>query len=337
MHMTTLTKRFAPLIIAAATTTSNAQVFRDGEWQGSDVQKGNPHSLTPETLHRAPVACSAVLPTFQRAVFVPASWPNNVIPYKFEPNLSLARRTAMINAMGELTRVADIKFIQQTTQVHFILIQDSDVNTSWIGVHGEGEQIVNITSWNFKYIMIHELMHAIGVWHEQAALDRDDFIFVQEIFIIPELLHNFDIAPVGIGQGQFYDYESVMHYGQYDFSILPGNPLFRTIITADPDFQEVIGQKEYISAQDEFGLELMLGDTPPTQWLHVDYVIPFPLFPFGIFEAPWLTIGQAIFQASPGDRIVNIAPRTDTASASPSSPLVINKFVVIEGAPLTIE
>lgn len=337
MYITNLTKALVALIITAATTASNAQVFKDGEWQGSDIQKGNPHNLAPEVLHRSPVPCTVPLGTSQRSWHLPtATWLNNTVPYTFEPDVSLANRTAMINAMGELTRVTYIKFIERTTQTDYVLIQESDVNSSNIGRVG-GEQIINIVSWNFEFVMVHELMHAIGVWHEQSAIDRNKYVFINEVFILPDALHNFDIHADGFGS-RFYDYESVMHYGQWAFSISPFLFGFETIITNDSDFQDVIGQREYISEQDDSGLDYMLGsDTLPTEWLNVDYAIPFPLFPAGIFEAPWISVGQAVLQASSGDRIVNITPRTDTTSASPEAPLVINKFVVIEGAPLTIE
>ncbi|MFK7884173.1 MAG: M12 family metallopeptidase [Phycisphaerales bacterium] len=326
------TLRVAVLLLGAASMTANAQVLRNGVWQGSDAQKGNPHGLATEVLHRPPAACTA-LPSLARGVFRDATWPDNVIPFAFSGNVTLSNQLAMLNAMGELTRVADVKFIERTDQSDYIFIQDSDVNNSFVGRVG-GEQIINIFNWNFEFIMVHELMHAIGVWHEQSANDRDTFVTVLEQNIRPGQEHNFAIQ-ADANVTPLYDYMSVMHYGQYTFSIDPGN--LRTIVTTDPTQQDVIGQREFISSQDEVGLEMMLGDTPLQEWLSVDYV-NLPFLPTGRFENPWEDLRTAVIAASPiGTRIVNIRPRVDTGSASPSSPLVINKFVRIEGATLVID
>lgn len=316
-------------LIGASVTGTSAQVLRNSVWQGSDAQKGNPHGLHPFVLHRHPFPCTAILPS-ARGVFEDASWPNNVIPFQFSSNVSASNEESMLAAMGELTRVADVKFIERTDQEDYIFIQDSTGNSSSVGRVG-GSQTINIVNWNFEFIMVHELMHAIGVWHEQSAMDRDIFVTILIGNIDPNRLHNFDIRP-DANVTPLYDYTSVMHYGEYAFSIDPGN--LQSIVTTDPTQQEVIGQREYISGQDEVGLETMLGDTPLTEWLSIGS----PYTPNGRFETPWTDLRSAVNNASPiGTRIVNIRPRTDTSSASPGSPLVINKFVRIEGTTLTIE
>lgn len=317
------------IIIAGASSMASAQVMRDGVWQGSDAQKGNPHNLDPDVLDRHPVECTAIPPLQERGVFNDASWENNVIPFTFSSNVSTANAVAMIAAMGELTRVADIKFIQRTTETDFIFIQNSTVNNSFVGRIGGG-QTINIFNWNFEFIMVHELMHALGVWHEQSAVDRNDFVIILPDNIIPSRLFNFNIVSTANTTPK-YDYASLMHYGTTTFSIPPGN--LPTIITIDPDAQDVIGQREFISDQDEIGLEMMMGDTPPTQWLSVGS----PSLQLGVFELPWSNVQAAIGAATPGTRVININPATDNVSASPGSPLVIDKFITIEGAQLTIE
>jgi Astacin (Peptidase family M12A) len=319
----------AILTVSSVIGSVNAQVMRDGEWQGGDAQKGNPHELEHDVLHRTPASCTATLGPQGRGVFNDASWPDNVIPFVFSSNVSASEAVAMAAAMGELTRVADIKFIQRTTETDYLFIQDSDENSSQVGRVG-GAQTINIYNWNFEFIMVHELMHAIGVWHEQSAVDRDQFVTIWTQNIDPEYLHNFNIQ-TNANTTPFYDYESVMHYGTFDFSISPG--FLPTITTTDPSAQSVIGQREYISGQDEVGLEMMVGDTHPTQWL----LVGSPGLQFGIFELPWGSVGQAVNSAASGDRIFTIAPGTDNASASPGSPLVIDEFVIFEGATLTIQ
>ena len=325
----------AMLVSAAAILVAGAadgQIKRYGVWQGSDAQKGNPHSLTLKELHREPIACITIdPPAANRGVFNNQSWPNDTIPYAFSGNTTQANRDAMLAAMGELTRVSQVKFIEQSNETDYIFIQNSATsNSSFVGRIG-GAQTINIFNWNFEFIMVHELMHAIGVFHEQSAFDRDLFVTIQFANIIPSALHNFNIAP-NANTTEFYDYSSLMHYGTYDFSIDPG--VLPTILTVDPNGQSSIGQTEFISGSDEEGLQTMHGPVISTQWVDPTFA---GILPIGLFESPWQFIQSAVaFSAGNGSRIVNRSEGTDFDSASPGSPLVINTHVTIDGATLVI-
>jgi len=74
-------------------------------------------------------------------------------------------------------------------------------------------------------VALHEFGHALGLWHEQSRVDRDDFI---------EIIWD-NVKPRGRGsfstylQQSFsvpYDYGSIMHYSAY-----VSNPLSYIIIT----------------------------------------------------------------------------------------------------------
>lgn len=65
--------------------------------------------------------------------------------------------------------------------------------------------------------------------------------------------HNFRKAEDSNTQGVPYDYWSVMHYGKDAFSNGNGS----TIITTDPEFQDVIGQRLELSPRDVQELNLL--------------------------------------------------------------------------------
>lgn len=303
---------------------AGAQIQRNGIWVGSDAQKGNPHGLADEVLHRPPVECAELLPpNVSRGVYEPASWPNDTIPFRFDPNVNNANRIAMLAAMANVAHNCKIKFVWQTDETDYIYILDSNMNSSSVGRIG-GAQDINIFNWNFEFIMVHELMHAIGIRHEQSAPSRDSFVNILLENVTDGFQHNFNIRPNA--DETPYDYDSVMHYGPTAFSSNGQN----TIETIDPQYMDDIGQRDHISSLDVATIRIMHEDPVPTEWVMNNVVYSNPN---GDFDNAWPTLGPAIANATPGSRIVVTAQYTNPIS----SPLVITKPVVIEGKKVTIE
>lgn len=67
---------------------------------------------------------------------------------------------------------------------------------------------------------MHEIMHALGFYHEQSNPKRDSRVTILYQNIIPEYRYAFDklSSDVVTSFGVPYDYESVMHYSAYAFS-----------------------------------------------------------------------------------------------------------------------
>ncbi|CAG0904917.1 unnamed protein product, partial [Cyprideis torosa] len=110
---------------------------------------------------------------------------------------------------------------------------------------------------------IHEIMHSLGVFHEQSRSDRDNYINViwdnvkpgthsiQSAFCFK---HNFNVAPDENVTFNFeYDYNSIMHYGSKHFSV-KGK---RTILPKKSGV--VIGQRVNLSKTDCMKLNAMYG------------------------------------------------------------------------------
>jgi Notch-like protein len=72
-----------------------------------------------------------------------------------------------------------------------------------------------------KGTIVHELLHALGFWHEQSRPDRDDYITLALENVRADLAYNFDKYTLNDVDllGTAYDYESIMHYEWDAFSI----------------------------------------------------------------------------------------------------------------------
>ena len=108
---------------------------------------------------------------------------------------------------------------------------------------------------------IHEIGHAIGLWHEHSRPDRDTFIEVLFNNIIETEQDNFgklDSDKFNLVPDVGYDIESIMHYGPYAFSkesSSPDQPTIRLREDAPLDYKNCLnllsmGQRDQLSYLD---------------------------------------------------------------------------------------
>lgn len=172
------------------------------------------------------------------------------VPYTLDAGLDINAKGVILRAFDQFALKSCIDFKLQDTEKNYISFEKDAGCFSYVGnTPGRTGQILSIGEYcDHIAIVEHELLHALGFWHEQSRYDRDDHVTIVWENIMKGNEHNFEkeFQNETTTQGTPYDYDSVMHYGQFAFSNGNGS----TIITKLPQFQNRIGQRLDMSHYD---------------------------------------------------------------------------------------
>ncbi len=172
-------------------------------------------------------------------------WPGGKVPFVTEEALA-PRVTAAIAHWQENT---PFSFKLRTNETDYLSFKRLNGCWSQVGRRG-GEQEISLGTGCGIGAAVHEIGHALGLWHEQSRSDRDNFIEIIRENIIPSQLHNFDMhAQDGEDLG-LYDYGSIMHYPATAFSVNGG-------VTIRAKGGAEIGQRNGLSKGDIAAMKLM--------------------------------------------------------------------------------
>lgn len=92
---------------------------------------------------------------------------------------------------------------------------------SFVGKRGNGPQAISIGRNCDKFgIVVHELGHVVGFWHEHTRPDREKHVVIEHNNIMKGQDYNFNmLSPDEVNSlGMAYDYDSIMHYARNTFS-----------------------------------------------------------------------------------------------------------------------
>ena len=161
--------------------------------------------------------------------------------------------STILDAMADIEGKTSIRFIPWTSQSSHIRFINGSGCWSYIG-QGTGVQDISLQSPGCVHrgVAEHEIFHALGVYHEQSRNDRDQYVTINFANISPGFSGNFNIAGNSEDIGP-YDYDSIMHYGRYAFSIQSG--VLETITTKPPGIS--IGNRTYLSDGDIHSIQTM--------------------------------------------------------------------------------
>jgi astacin len=178
-------------------------------------------------------------------------WPDGVVAYEIDPSLPDRRRVT--DAIEHWRTNTPIRFVQRTNERAYVrFVPRNGACSSFVGMIGR-EQAINLGEQCDTGAVIHEIGHAVGLFHEQSRHDREFYIRVLRENIDKRDLSQFEQALTDGRDAGVYDYSSIMHYDVMAFS-RNGRPAIETVPAGIP-----ISQREVLSAGDIDAVKRLYG------------------------------------------------------------------------------
>ncbi|MDD7886399.1 M12 family metallopeptidase [Flavivirga sp. 57AJ16] len=185
-------------------------------------------------------------------------WPNKKVYYTINNNLPAQNRVT--DAIAHWEANTELTFTLRTTQSNYIeFIPATGCYSNSIGKKG-GRQEIGLAAGCTTGNTIHEIGHAIGLYHEQTRKDRDNHVQIHYNNIQAGFSSNFDKYTAVTNTGKDianFDFGSIMMYGSHFFSS-NGQP---TITRLDGTVFNV--QRNGLSSSDIAGVNYLYPLPPP--------------------------------------------------------------------------
>lgn len=188
-------------------------------------------------------------------------WSNGVIPYEINENLPFSNKLAILQAIDHWQKHSNLEFVELNKKNRYeyrdyisFIPAEGTTCSSYVGKHG-GMQEINLAPRCNTMNTVHELGHALGLWHEQSRSDRNLYVRIAWENIEEEHKNNFDQHLTDGKDYGDYDFQSIMHYGQYAFS-KNGQ---KTIIPLVEGVE--IGQRTQLSEKDIAAIKAMYPES----------------------------------------------------------------------------
>ena len=174
-------------------------------WDG-DIILGTPEELSPVNAE----ASGNTLESRNKISVVSSKeklWAGGIVPYVIDPELE---NPHVPDAIRHWEQNTPIRFVERTDQPNWVRFTPGSGCLSHVGMVG-GEQRIVLNEFCGPGTVVHEIGHAVGLWHEHQRNDRDPHVWVSSCPLDPNSPNYRKNGPRAFASGP-YDYGSIMQY-----------------------------------------------------------------------------------------------------------------------------
>ena len=163
-------------------------------------------------------------------------WPRGTIPFHIDK--SVVQKDTLEDAISYLNEETPLNLIpaqQDDENILFFLKGDEPLCLSFVGMVAAEQPIYLDEKCGFQEIL-HEILHAAGLYHEQSREDRDNFVEVVWDNIKEDFYFQFEKIPFllqPVYERTSFDFQSIMLYPPNMFSHTSGLDTMKPLERAD--------------------------------------------------------------------------------------------------------
>jgi len=181
-------------------------------------------------------------------------WSGGEIQYCYANSFTASEQKVIEYAMSEWTKSGSVSFKPVKCEISVLAIYRSpEINYATFG----SQELPHMYLHQITYsVVAHELGHVIGLMHEHQRPDRDSYITVNYDNVLEKFHDQFYKLTANYWEYDYkkyaYDYNSIMHYGKYDFT---SNGKL-TIVSPVPINNSKISDMDYEKVKDMYTCDI---------------------------------------------------------------------------------